>query len=65
MKSTKIMLAVIATLLITWMSLGFIFYIFSDMTFKESCCNPGVGSIMLFIGWVPSVVVAIDLDDHI
>lgn len=65
MKSTKIMLAIIATLIITWMSLGFIFYIFSDMTFKESCCNPGVGSIMLFIGWVPALIVGADLETTI
>lgn len=65
MKSTKIMLAVIATFIITWLTLGFIFYIFSDMTFKESCCNTGVGSIMLFIGWVPALIVGDDIIDNI
>jgi hypothetical protein len=61
MKATKIMLAVIATFIVTWMSLGFIFYILSDMTYKESLCNPGTGSIMLFIGWLPALIVGADI----
>lgn len=65
MKSTKIMLAVIATLIITWLTLGLLFYMFSDMTYKESCCNPGVGSIMLFCGWFPALIVGADLEKTI
>ena len=65
MKSTKIMLAVIATFIITWLTLGLLFYVLSDMTYKESCCNPGVGSIMLFIGWIPALIVGADLDKTI
>ena len=62
MKSTKIMLAVIATFIITWMSLGFIFYILSDMTYKESISNGGIGWMMLFIGWVPALIVGADIE---
>ena len=65
MKSTKIMLAVIATLVITWLTLGLLFYVLSDMTYKESISNSGIGYMMLFIGWVPSVIVAADLDETI
>jgi hypothetical protein len=61
MKATKIMLAVIATFIVTWLTLGLIFYILSDMTYKESLCNPGIGSIMLFIGWVPALIVGADV----
>ena len=62
MKSTKIMLAVIASLIITWLTLGLIFYILSDMTYKESISNTGIGFTMLFIGWVPALIVGADLD---
>lgn len=63
MKATKIMLAVIASLIITWLTLGLIFYVLSDMTYKESLCNPGIGSIMLFIGWVPALIVGADIEE--
>ena len=62
MKSTKIMLAVIATLLITWLTLGLLFYVLSDMTYKESISNSGIGYLMLFIGWIPALIVGADLD---
>lgn len=65
MKSTKIMLAVIATFIITWMSLGLIIYALSDMTYKESLTSSVTGSIMLFIGWVPALIVGADLDTTI
>lgn len=65
MKSTKIMLAVIATFIITWMSLGLIIYALSDMTYKESLTSSLMGSIMLFIGWVPALIVGADLSDNI
>lgn len=65
MKSTKIMLAVIASLIITWLTLGLLFYVLSDMTYKESISNGGIGWMMLFIGWVPALIVGADLSDNI
>ena len=65
MKSTKIMLAVIASLIITWLTLGLIFYVLSDMTYKESLTSSVTGSIMLFIGWVPALIVGADVSDNI
>ncbi len=65
MKSTKIMLAVIASLIITWLTLGLLFYVLSDMTYKESLTSSVTGSIMLFIGWVPALIVGADLIDNI
>jgi hypothetical protein len=62
MKSTKIMLAVIASLIITWLTLGLIFYILSDMTYKECISNSGIGWMMLFIGWVPALIVGADIE---
>jgi hypothetical protein len=62
MKATKIMLAVIATFIVTWLTLGLIFYVLSDMTYKESISNAGIGYMMLFIGWVPALIVGADLD---
>lgn len=62
MKSTKIMLAVIASLIITWLTLGLIFYVLSDMTYKESLTSSVTGSIMLFIGWVPALIVGADIE---
>ncbi len=62
MKSTKIMLAVIASLIITWLTLGLIFYALSDMTYKESLTSSVTGSIMLFIGWVPALIVGADIE---
>ena len=65
MKATKIMLAVIATFIITWLTLGLLFYVLSDMTYKESISNSGIGYMMLFIGWIPAVIVGADLSDNI
>lgn len=62
MKSTKIMLAVIASLIITWLTLGLIFYVLSNMTYKESLTSSVTGSIMLFIGWVPALIVGADIE---
>ena len=66
MKNTKIMLAVIATFLLTWMFMSTIGWIFSDSyTFKQVANDANCWYIMLVIGWIPSVVVYIDLDDKI
>ena len=62
MKATKIMLAVIATFIVTWLTLGLIFYVLSDMTYKESISNSGIAYTMLFMGWVPALIVGADLD---
>lgn len=63
MKATKIMLAVIASLIITWLTLGLIFYVLSDMTYKECISNSGMGYMMIFIGWVPALIVGADIEE--
>lgn len=56
------MLAVIATFIITWLTFGLLFYVVSDMTYKESISNSDIGWLMLFLGWIPSLIVGFDLD---
>lgn len=62
MKSTKIMLAMIATTLLTWCVMGLIVYLLSDNTFKQSMTNGGTLFLMLVFGWIPAVILGADLD---
>ena len=61
MKSTKTMLALIATFLTTWLFLGLIGYLVSDITYKECLTSNDLIFLMVIFGWVPSVIVWIDL----
>jgi hypothetical protein len=61
MKNTKIMLAAIATFLLTWLFLGTIGYLLSDCYFEYCMTHPATLMIMLVFGWIPSVVVVDDL----
>jgi hypothetical protein len=65
MKSTKIMLAALCTLLCTWTLFATIVWMFSDLTFKQSYVTHGVLLCMLILGWIPSVIVGVDLEDHL
>ena len=56
------MLAVIATLVATWLFLATIVYLCSDMTFKQSATIPAMFFLMLIFGWIPAVIVAFDLE---
>jgi len=58
------MLAFIATLLLTWMSISFIGWTLSDATFKACTTHGGTLLIMLLVGWIPSVIVIMDLDEY-
>lgn len=62
MKSTIIMVAVIATLLITWCVMGLIGYLLSDLSYKECMTHGATLMLMLVFGWVPSIIVGADLD---
>jgi hypothetical protein len=62
MKSTKIMLAVIATILITWCVMGLIGYLLSDLSYRDCMTNSATIMLMFIIGWVPSIIVGADLD---
>jgi hypothetical protein len=65
MKSTKIMLAIIATLLLTWCVIGSIGWMLSDLSYKESMTNSGTIFFMLIFGWIPCIIIGADLDEHI
>lgn len=65
MKSTKIMLAIIATLIATWTLMSLIEYILSDMSLKECYTNVGTIICMMIFGWIPSVIVACDVEDKL
>ena len=65
MKTTKIMLAVIATLLITWCVIGTIGYLLSDGTYKECMTNGGTLMFMLIFGWIPGIIIGHDLDEKL
>ena len=65
MKSTKLMLAVIATFLITWCVLGSIGYLLSDLSFRDCLTHGATLMILLLIGWIPAIVVGNDVHDEL
>lgn len=62
MKTTKIMLAVIATFLTTWTIVSLIGYALSDLSLRDCYTNYGTIMFMIIFGWVPSIIVASDLE---
>lgn len=65
MKTTKIMLAVIATFLITWCVMGTIGYLLSDLSYKACMTDSATILCMLFFGWIPCVIIGADLDNEL
>jgi hypothetical protein len=65
MKSTKIMLAVIATILITWCVMGLIGWMLSDLSYRDCMTNSATIMLMFIIGWIPSIIVGADLDKNL
>ena len=62
MKDTRLMLAVIATLLITWTLMSLIGWALSDdASLRECYTHGGTLMLMLIFGWIPSAIVACDL----
>ena len=65
MKSTKLMLAVIATIISTWCVLGLIGWFVSELSFKDCLTHGGTLGVMLMMGWLPAVIIGYDLDKTI
>jgi hypothetical protein len=65
MKSTKIMLAVIATFLITWCVMGLIGWMLSDLSYKECMTHGATLMLMLMFGVIPCIIVGNDLNDKL
>lgn len=60
------MLAFLGTLILTWMFLATLFYLCTeDLSVRGSFTHSGVAFIMLLFGWVPSVIVCMDLDQKL
>ncbi len=66
MKRTIIMLSAVSTFFLVWMLTSSFFWIFTtDILFKDIVMNPGMIGFMLIFGWIPSVIVGVDLDDKL
>ena len=65
MKTTKIILAVIASLLTTWTSMSLIGYALSELSLHECYTHGGTLMLMLLFGWIPAVIIACDLDKQL
>jgi hypothetical protein len=63
MKRTITTLAVIVALILSWMLLAGIYYVTTDITYKQCLSENGVIFFMLMFGWTPAVMVASDLED--
>jgi hypothetical protein len=63
MRSTIIMLALMGTILLTWVLIASIGYLCSEsLTFRESATHGATLMFMFIFGWIPCVVVGSDLD---
>jgi len=65
MKSTKLMLAVIATFLITWCVLGLIGYLLSDLSYRDCMTHGATLMLLMIIGWVPASIVGYDVNEQL
>ena len=63
MRNTIIMVVVIGTFIATACLLGVVGYLLSDATYKECMSSGGMAMFMLIFGWIPSVIVGIDLSE--
>ena len=61
MRKTKTMLAVVITLIITYVAFGLFHFLLNTCTFKESLISSPVVAVMVFIGWIPAVIVGHDV----
>jgi hypothetical protein len=59
------MLAIIATLLLTWCVIGSIGWMLSDLSYKDCMTNSGTIMFMLIFGWIPAIIVGADLDENL
>ena len=65
MKNTKLMLAVVATFLGTWIVLGLIGWLLSDLRFRHCLTHGATLMIMMIVGWIPALIVGQDVHDHL
>jgi hypothetical protein len=63
MKTTKIILSLILTGLLTWVGIGIVVYLLSEMNFKESMSSSQTILTFILGGWLPISGVFIDLTE--
>ena len=63
MKTTKTILALILTGLLTWVGIGIVVYLLSEMNFKESMSSNQTILTFILGGWLPISGVFIDLTE--
>lgn len=63
MKTTKTILALILTGLLTWVGIGIVVYLLSEMSFKESMSSNQTILTFILGGWLPISGVFIDLTE--
>jgi hypothetical protein len=63
MKNTITIVVFIATWFLAWLFIAFIPYIASDMSYKECLSHVGVGYATFFLGWIPAMGVAMDINE--
>ena len=56
------MLAVLATILITWCVMGLIGYLLSDLSYRDCMTSGATLFLMLVLGWIPAIILGADLD---
>ena len=59
------MLAVIATFLSTWIVLGLIGWCLSDLSFRDCMTHGGTLMFLMFIGWIPAIIVGDDVNNYL
>lgn len=60
------MLSAVSTFFLVWMLTSSFFWIFTtDILFKDIVMNPSMILFMLIFGWIPAVIVGVDLDDKL
>lgn len=66
MKNTKIAVAALITFILTWLIIGFIAYMVTDdYTYKYILISPGMLAFMFILGWLPALIVGIDLYEEL
>ena len=63
MKTTKIMIAGIATFLLTFLLAGLVAYLLSDCSYRDCLTDPGMFFFMVVFGFIPVFIVCNDLDN--
>lgn len=58
MKTTKSIIVFFLTFIFIWVSLGFVVYLLSDLSYRECMRNPGVFIFLLIFGWIIPLIVA-------